>query len=522
MGSPLRVADPLALVTGAMAREVALAHGVCSRPVIRRVLDRDTGGDTQVAIPCGSTRERSCPACAAKARRLRIQQCAEGWHRDTEPEWSADAESGGHLIDADGTENYPNESSVNHGDSGESRRTRSTKRRSDAPDLPRVPVEDRTVGRTYAAPDGRVYRPSMFLTLTLPSYGPVRNGAPVDPDSYHYRRAALDAVVFPRLVDRFWQNLRRVAGYRVQYFAAVEPQHRLAPHLHAAIRGTIPRAVIKRVVAATYVQVWWPPFDQPVYVHRQPRWDGTDYVDPDTGQILPTWQQALDQADPDTGPAHVARFGSQLDMAGITAPSQDADRAIRYLTKYLTKSIADAYTPTDDDDGQPDPRYVAHIDRLHAELQYLPCSERCANWLRYGIQPLDAGPGLQPGRCVGRAHERDNLGLGGRRVLVSRQWSGKTLAEHRADRATVVREALEAAGMLPPEIERMAATVLAKDGRPRFVWTDTKPDPNTYVTVIMTAVAEQQRWRAQYQAAKEAAGLVDNHSADTGPPPDPP
>ena len=53
---------------------------------MRRVLDRDTGTDTQVAIPCGSTRERVCPSCAAKARRLRIQQCAEGWHRDTEPE----------------------------------------------------------------------------------------------------------------------------------------------------------------------------------------------------------------------------------------------------------------------------------------------------------------------------------------------------------------------------------------------------------------------------------------------------
>ena len=86
MPDPLRLADPLALVTGAMAREVAAAHGVCGRPLIRRVLDRDTGTDTQVAIPCGSTRERVCPSCAAKARRLRIQQCAEGWHRDTEPE----------------------------------------------------------------------------------------------------------------------------------------------------------------------------------------------------------------------------------------------------------------------------------------------------------------------------------------------------------------------------------------------------------------------------------------------------
>jgi hypothetical protein len=99
------------------------------------------------------------------------------------------------------------------------------------PDLPHVPVEDRTVGRSFTTSDGKTYRPSMFLTLTLPSYGKIRDGAPVNPDTYDYRQAALDAILFPRLVDRFWQNLRRVAGYKVQYFAAVEPQYRLAPHL---------------------------------------------------------------------------------------------------------------------------------------------------------------------------------------------------------------------------------------------------------------------------------------------------
>jgi hypothetical protein len=41
---------------------------------------------------------------------------------------------------------------------------------------------------------------------------------------------------------------------------------------------------------------------------------------------------------------------------------------------------------------------------------------------------------------------------------------GKTLTEHKADRATVVREALLSAGMVAPEIERMAATVMASDG----------------------------------------------------------
>jgi hypothetical protein len=48
-----------------------------------------------------------------------------------------------------------------------SRRVRSTRRRQDAPDLPRRPVEPRTVGRQYRAPGGKSYRPSLFLTLTL-------------------------------------------------------------------------------------------------------------------------------------------------------------------------------------------------------------------------------------------------------------------------------------------------------------------------------------------------------------------
>ena len=128
-------------------------------------------------------------------------------------------------------------------------------------------MEDRTIGRVYTAPNGRTYRPSMFLTLTLPSYGRVTGeGVPVDPAGYDYRRAALDALHFPKLVDRFWQNLRRCAGYQVQYFASIEAQRRLAPHLHAAIRGTIPRRIVRQVRAATYHQVWWPAHETPVYV----------------------------------------------------------------------------------------------------------------------------------------------------------------------------------------------------------------------------------------------------------------
>jgi hypothetical protein len=92
-------------------------------------------------------------------------------------------------------------------------------------------------------------------------------------------------------------------------------------------------------------------------------WDGSDYIDPDTGVVLPTWREAL-EADPEARPVHSMRFGNQADMKGIIAPSPDADRAVRYPTKYLTKAIAD---PLNDDDN--DEARERHIDRMAAELQ---------------------------------------------------------------------------------------------------------------------------------------------------------
>jgi hypothetical protein len=293
------------IITNEMAHDLALEQKVCVRPLVRRVQDRQTGTEDVVAIPCGSTREAVCPSCAHKARVLRMQQCAEGWHRTSEPE--------NHMAATD------DDDQVDDAEHDSGRRVRSTRRRQDVPDLPRVPMESRTVGEVFRSAEGREYRPSMFLTFTLPSYGPVTvSGAPRDPGSYDYRRAALDALHFPKLVDRLWQNLRRCAGYRVQYFAAIEAQRRLAPHLHAAMRGVITRQLLRQVVAGTYVQLWWPPFDQAVYVDRLPVWTADCYVDGDTGEVLPTWEQSLDRldADPEASPAHVLRFGVQLDAKG--------------------------------------------------------------------------------------------------------------------------------------------------------------------------------------------------------------
>ncbi len=326
------------------------------------------------------------------------------------------------------------------------RRHRSTRRRQDAPPLPKRAVDPRTVGKTYTTPDGKTFRPSLFITLTCPSYGRVKaDGTPVDPAAYDYISAARDALHFAALFDRFMQNLRRFVGYDVQYFAAVEPQRRLAPHVHIAMRGTVSRAELREVIAATYHQVWWPSTDAVRFDGGHlPIWDEdkATYLDPDTGEVLPTWDEALDAIGDDDEPLHVARFGDRFDAQGVLAGSKDASRCIGYLTKYLTKHVDDCHHAETDDQ-------VRHADRLADALRYEPCSPTCANWLRYGIQPKNAKPGMRPGACKGKAHRREYLGYAGRRVLVSRKWSGKTLADHRADRKNWLIADARASGNRP-------------------------------------------------------------------------
>jgi hypothetical protein len=460
-----------------LTTDVALAiteqHGVCVRPLAMRRIDTTTGRVDVVPVPCGSTREDQCRPCADKARRLRMVQCRQGWHLDHEPvtDRTQPTEKQKELLAARadlvavhaecrqvGDEATCEQIAESVADLDAELRAlgvrgrltpldpppkpvkRSTRRRQDAPDLPRRPVDKRTVGRVFA---GR-YRPSTFLTLTLDSYGRVdADGAAVDPDGYDYRRAARDAIHFPALLDRFWQNTRRCVGWDVQYFGTVEPQKRGAPHFHAAIRGAIPRAELRAITAATYHQVWWPAHDQLVYTDgRLPVWDTRTkgFTDPDTGKPLPTWEQACNDL---TEPAHVVRFGTQVHVKGILGGTEEAGRHVGYLTKYLTKSIGQAAglgdTATD--------RQRDHARQLHAELQITPCSPRCPVWLLYGIQPHGARHSMIPGRCKGKAHKPEHLGIAGRRVLVSRKWSNKTLNDHRAERGAFVRQLLEQAGI---------------------------------------------------------------------------
>jgi hypothetical protein len=511
---------PLIQLTPEVLAEMAEALGVCVRPVMRRRTDTETGDVEVVPIRCNATEARKCPSCAQRNRWLRISQCHEGWHLDEEPEDPTGPNDGDPEDDSD----EPDDDAGGDDHGKPARRVRSTRRRQDVPDLPRLPVDKRTIGKAFTTKDGKTYRPSMFITLTLGSYGPVHpDGTPKDPATYDYRRAALDALHLPKLFDRFIQNLRRAVGYQVQYFAVVEPQRRLAPHLHLAIRGVIPHKLLKEVVNATYDQLWWPPHDQPVYTRMLPLWDerAEAFVDPHTGQLLPTFDEALDQAKYDgTPPVHVLVFGDRMDSQGLIATQADAARRVRYLTKYLTKSIAEGIGDPD----QMSDRQLAHLDRLHEEVRWLPCTEQCWNWLRYGIQPKGgAEAGMTPGFCPNKAHDRDHLGCGGRRVLNSRKWTRKTLAGYRADRAAVVEEVLDSVGITMPDQDRCSATTTGEDGQPRYRWDPVlpgDPDAPTYRQAITALIAERQRWRTQYEAARHRmaearAGPDDARSAIT-------
>jgi len=511
-------------VAAEVVQLLAEQHGVCVRPLAMRRIDTTTGRVDVVPVACGSTREDQCRPCADKARRLRMAQCREGWHLDTEPiiERARPSEEQQELMAARADLVAAYGECKAHGDEASCEQIgdsvaeldtelraagvrgrlapldpppkpvkRSTRRRQDAPDLPRRPVKKRTIGRVFAGK----YRPSTFLTLTLDSYGRVdSDGAAVDPESYDYRLAARDAIHFPALVDRFWQNTRRCVGWDVQYFGTVEPQKRGAPHFHAAIRGAIPRAELRSITAATYHQVWWPPHDQLVYsADRVPVWDirAKAFIDPDTGQRLPTWEQACEAL---VEPAHVVRFGSQVHVKGILGGTEEAGRHIGYLTKYLTKSIDQAA----DLGEHATNRQQDHARRLHAELSITPCSPRCPVWLLYGIQPHGARHSTTPGRCKGKAHKPEHLGIAGRRVLVSRKWSNKTLDDHRAERRHFVRQLLEQVGIQPANNPQ--------DGP--YLWERTAPaDPDVppRPVLLLHAIAERQRWKAEYTAAQLAA-----------------
>jgi excisionase family DNA binding protein len=97
----------------------------------------------------------------------------------------------------------------------------------------------------------------------------------------------------------------------------------------------------------------------------------------------------------------------------------------------------------------------------------------------------------------------------------SRDWSGKTLADHEADRAAVVHAALAEAGIDAPDINHCSATQTNPDGSPRYQWEPSPPevDQEHRRVVIRQAITQALRWRTEYAEAKARARPHDSRSA---------
>jgi hypothetical protein len=102
--------------------------------------------------------------------------------------------------------------------------------------------------------------------------------------------------------------------------------------------------------------------------------------------------------------------------------------------------------------------------------------------------------------------------MGGRRVLISHQWSGKTLADHRADNYTWVRDLLGITTATIPaddtnsasESDDQAATTT------RYVWEKARPtDPDVMPLAarLLMAVSARIRRRNQLRQAQTAQSV---------------
>ncbi len=200
------------------------------------------------------------------------------------------------------------------------------------------------------------------------------------------------------------------------------------------------------------------------------------------------------------------RFGKHVDARGVAADSKDIDRTVGYITKYITKSAADCHTVTTD-------RQRAHLERLWQELRVTPCSDRCANWLLYGIQPKNAHGKLRPGNCKGKVHQRATLGIGGRRILVSRDWSGKTLADHRHDARAWVKALLGVAG----GVDQVPVTELDNGAPAPVAWELAKPNDPDLPPMrhrLLRALAQRMQWRSAINAARDRAAQYEQTAND--------
>jgi hypothetical protein len=208
-----RMAMPLARQ---VVKDLAVEHGACIRPIQLRRTSTDTGQVDTVLVPCGHTlasglpcMRRTCPDPARRpmpgrvAPRGRTRPDSGQGHRPpaalgglrAEAQQMRDpaATAGRNTTDLNELIRELDAEITKAGVRGKVRTGANdaaaplNQATAGCPDLPKRKVSARTVGKTYTAPDAKTFRPSLFVTLTCPSYGRVRDdGTPAGPASYDY------------------------------------------------------------------------------------------------------------------------------------------------------------------------------------------------------------------------------------------------------------------------------------------------------------------------------------------------
>jgi hypothetical protein len=108
-----------------------------------------------------------------------------------------------------------------------------------------------------------------------------------------------------------------------------------------------------------------------------------------------------------------------------------------------------------------------------------------------------------PGQCRGKAHQAANLGYAGRRILVSRKWSGKILTDHRADRKAWLIAMLD-----------LSATEPGRYTFERVKPTD--PDAMTPTRRLLHVLADRTRQHNAITQARQRAQETDEDLPATG------
>ena len=299
-----------------------------------------------------------------------------------------------------------------------------------SPTCPRLPVRATTTGSGVRGP-GRQDLPAVDLRHPDPAL--LRTGARRRRPAWTRRATTTAAPPATRCTSgscstASCRTCAAPSGGTCSTSPPSNPRRRGAPHLHAAIRGTMPRNLIRQVVAATYHQVWWPAHDQPVYTARPRAGVGRD----PRPRLLRRPRHRRPAAHLGAGarrarrrPRRRARRTSsssapQVDIQGVVAGTDKTDKALRLPDQVPDQGLGETADPT-----PPPPRPTSTASSRPCAGS--PCSESCANWLLHGVSPRSPKPGMCPASAAARPTSRDTLGYGGRRCLVSRKWSGKTL-----------------------------------------------------------------------------------------------